>query len=65
MQIADELEQDMVDFLLNIPMFKGLSRKKVLSFYWELERVKYKQGQIVFQENKPIEHVYIVYKGQF
>ena len=48
MQIADELEQDMVDFLLNIPMFKGLSRKKVLSFYWELERVKYKQGQIVF-----------------
>ena len=65
MKIADEVEQDMVDFLLNIPMFKGLSRKKVLSFYWELHKAKYQQGQVVYAETESIDFVYIVYKGQF
>ena len=55
----------MIDFLLNLPMFKGLSRMKVLAYSLDLTKVKYNLGKVVYAQYDPINYVYIVYKGQF
>ena len=53
----------MIDFLLNLPMFKGLSRMKVLAYSLDLTKVKYNLGKVVYAQYDPINYVYIVYKG--
>ena len=35
-KISEEMEQDRVTFLKNLPLFKPITRMTVLSFYWEM-----------------------------
>lgn len=65
MKIANEKEEEMIDFIQNLPIFKSLSRKRVQNYILELKKVKYLQGQVVYKEQEDIKSVFIVYKGQF
>lgn len=65
LSISLEVEQSRVTFLQSIPIFKGITRNKILSFYWNFGVVKCIRGQVIFSEASPVKFVYIVFKGKF
>lgn len=36
-----------------------------MNFYWELKKVKYVKGQVVFREGEACQSVFVVFKGNF
>lgn len=65
MKIKEDVEQERVTFLKNIPFFRAFSRSTVLSFYWGFQQIKYYRNGVVFDENDEASFVYVVFKGTF
>ena len=42
-----------------------LTYGKVLSLFWQMHRVKYERGQVIYNEGKIADKVYILFKGSF
>ena len=64
-KISEEVEQDRVTFLKNLPLFLPITRMTVLSFYLGMEKLECHRGQEVFKESDPASHIYIVFRGLF
>ena len=65
MNIKEDMEQQRVTFLKNIPFFKLFSRSSILSFYWGFQVRNYYRNQLVYSEKDEAQFVYIVWKGTF
>ena len=63
--IREELDRKMVEFMRTQAPFQRLTYGKVLSLLWEMTKVKYERGQVVYSEGKVAENVYILVKGSF
>lgn len=50
MKIKEDIEQQRVNFIRNLPIFKLFSRKSILKFYWDFKEVKYFRHKVVYDE---------------
>lgn len=54
-----------MNFLLEIPSFSGMKKNSIFKFIHLIQKVKFKWNQTVYAEGDEINHVYIVWKGDF
>ncbi|TNV87944.1 hypothetical protein FGO68_gene15687 [Halteria grandinella] len=59
--------QTILDFLRELPFIKhGMSsRSQLIKLQFNLHKKEYKRGQFVTKESDPLEHVFIIIKGEF
>ena len=65
MNVREELDRKMVEFLRTQPAFMKLTYGKVLSLFWQMKKIKYERGQVVYSENSKATNVYFLFKGSF
>ena len=55
---------DMVFLLKSVPLFAGLSGEQLLPVADIVQRVTFERGDVVFEEDQPGLHVYLILEGQ-
>jgi putative ABC transport system ATP-binding protein len=55
---------EVVNMLVDIPMFSGIDRSKLKLLAFTSERVLFEQGQVVFRQGDAGDHAYVVIEGE-
>lgn len=55
---------EIVNMLMNIPLFEGIDRSKLKLLAFTSERVHFEQNQVVFKQGDPGDHAYVVIDGE-
>ena len=63
--VSEKQLNDQIGFLRSLPIFHGLSFKRIVRFYMDMKTVTYQRGQPVFSEKEPVHYVYIILNGSF
>ena len=56
---------ELQDFFLTVSLFQGWSPYKILSLVNNSFKIRYKMGQLVYNEKDVPEYIFIVYRGDF
>ena len=64
-KLYDDLLTPKVHFFQNIATFNHLSRKKTLTYYKQMEKIKFSRQEAVYRTGEPVDSVYIIWKGEF
>lgn len=64
-QEAEKALKEKINFLENLPVFKGYSRGLVSRLSYYFQEIKYKKGEIVYKARSEANKIYFVNNGEF
>lgn len=64
-KVDEKKIQDKVNFLMEIPLFEGISKIKLLKFQLSMAEKRFIKDQVVINEHDNIKFVYIIKEGDF